>query len=415
MSDQPGTRSVSLTERSWVLSEIFAGLDWGGRQHQLCVIDGCGERLLEVRVSHDRAGLEQMAQQLAVLAPVLPIAVERADGLLVERLLELGHRVYPINPRVAARLRERYRVAPSKDDAFDAWTLADGLRHEQRRWRALQPPSVELAELRALVRDRARIVAEQVRVESQLRAILESYHPAAARLFSSVDRQIALAFVREYPTPQRASRIGVARMERFLARHSYRGRVPAATLVQRLRDNLLQASPGTIAGKQRSALAFADLLELLNRKRDELDRAVSTALAAHHDADIFLSFPGVATLTAAMLLAEIGEDRDRFPEPAMLLAEAGLAPVTRRSGASHRVRFRLAANHHLRQAFTWWAYNSLGCSPWARASYDDARQRGQRSYRALRGLGARWARVLWRCWQDSTPYDATRHGSHATG
>jgi transposase len=397
-----------------VLSEIFAGVDWGGQQHQLCVIDSSGERLLELRVAHDRAGLERMAEQLATLALSLPIAVERADGLLVEQLLALGHQVYPINPRVAARLRERYRVAPSKDDAFDAWTLADALRHEQQRWRALQPPSCELAELRALVRDRERIVAEQVRVEAQLRAILESYHPAAARLFSSVDRQIALAFVREYPTPERASRIGVARMQRFLARHSYRGRVPAADLVQRLRDNLLQASPGTIAGKQRSALAFVDLLELLNAKRDDLDRAVATALAAHPDAELFLSFPGVATLTAAVLLAEIGEDRGRFPEPGMLLAEAGLAPVTRRSGASQRVRFRLAANHHLRQAFTWWAYNSLGCSPWARVSYDDARQRGQRSYRALRGLGARWARVLWRCWQDGNTYDPGRHGSHTT-
>ncbi len=183
--------------------------------------------------------------------------------------------------------------------------------------------------------------------------------------------------------------------------------------MQRLRANLLEASPGTVAGKQRSALAFVDLLELLNAKRDELDRAVAVALAAHPDAELFRSFPGVATLTAAVLLAEIGEDRGRFPEPAMLLAEAGLAPVTRRSGASQRVRFRLAANHHLRQAFTWWAYNSLGCSPWARTSYDEARQRGRRSYRALRGLGARWARVLWRCWQDNTLYDASLHASRS--
>ncbi len=46
----------------------------------------------------------------------------------------------------------------------------------------------------------------------------------------------------------------------------------------------------------------------------------------------------------------------------MLLAEAGLAPITRRSGASSGVRFRLAANHHLRDAFTWWAFNSLKSS-----------------------------------------------------
>jgi hypothetical protein len=36
-------------------------------------------------------------------------------------------------------------------------------------------------------------------------------------------------------------------------------------------------------------------------------------------------------------------------------------------------RFRYAANDHLRAAFTWWAYNSIRLSPWARASYDMAR------------------------------------------
>lgn len=392
------------------MSGIFVGIDWGCQHHQTCVVDGTGERRLELRTAHDRAGLERLGDALAGFGPALPIALERAEGLLVEQLLAFGHQIYPINPRLAARLRERYRVAPAKDDAFDAYTLADALRHEHERWRPLVAASPELAELRALVRDRERIVAEQVRVEAQLRAILECYHPAAARLFSSVDRQITLAFIRDYPTAEQAARLGPARMQRFLERHGYRGRVPAAELLARLQAQLVSGSPGTTAGKSRSALAFADLLELLNAKRDELDRAVATALARHPDAGLFLSFPGVATQTAAALLAEIGEDRGRFPEPAMLLAEAGLAPITRRSGASSRVRFRLAANHHLRDAFTWWAFNSLKSSPWARTRYDAARGRGQRSYRALRGVGACWARVLWRCWQDSTLYEPTRHG-----
>ena len=29
--------------------------------------------------------------------------------------------------------------------------------------------------------------------------------------------------------------------------------------------------------------------------------------------------------------------------------------------------------------------------------------------RALRGVGARWTRILWRCWTDHTTYDADRH------
>ena len=82
-------------------------------------------------------------------------------------------------------------------------------------------------------------------------------------------------------------------------------------------------------------------------------------------------------------VAEIGEDRTRFPEPAALLAEAGLAPVTRASGRSRSVRFRYAANTHLREAAMWWAFNSLKTSPWAASAFRQARdQRGQRYHRA---------------------------------
>lgn len=391
------------------MHEIYVGIDWGGYEHQLCVVDGEGRTRRELRLGHDRAGLERLDAELVALGTGLPVALERAEGILVERLLAAGHRVYPVSPRIAARARERYRVAPTKDDVFDAYVLADTLRHEHGRWRPLRAPSAALAELRGLVRDRERILAEQIRVEAQLRAILESYHPAAAHLFSSIDRQITLAFVRRYPTPAQAERIGLGRMERFLARESYRGRVPAPVLLGRLREHLIGASAGTVAGRRRGALAYCDLLELLNRQLGEFDRAVAEALDRHPDAGLFASFPGVGAHTAAVLLAEIGEDRERFLRAASLLAEAGLAPVTQSSGRSRRVRFRYAANGHLRRAFMWWAFTSIRLSPWARAAYEAGRGRGQRYHRALRGLAARWARVLWRCWQEREPYVAQRH------
>lgn len=388
---------------------ITVGIDWGNSVHQVAIVDAAGRQIANFAVAHDVAGLTSLAERLAEFGDELPVAVERAEGLLVEHLQALGMRVYPLSPRIAARIRERYRVAPIKDDAFDAFTLADALRHEQARWRALSAPSPLLAELRALTRERERIVAEHVRVHNQLHALLESYHPAAARLFSSLDRKAALAFIHDYPSPAQAAAVGERRMARFLARTGYTGRVPAAVLAERLHANLLTAAPGTVAGKSFAALAQAELLELLTRTRGAYDRRIEQQLAAHPDAEIFRSFPGVGTILAATLLAEIGEDRERFPDAAMLLAEAGLAPITRQSGKTRRVRFRRAASHRLRQACTWWAFGSIKESDWARQVYEGNRASGQRQYRALRGLAARWMRVLHRCWQDGTPYDPARH------
>lgn len=203
-------------------------------------------------------------------------------------------------------------------------------------------------------------------------------------------------------------------MAGFLARHHYTGRQPAQALADKMRANLLTASPGTVAGKSFSAQSFTRLLQLLNTQLAEFDDAVAAAVADHPDARIFASFTGVGPVTTAVLLAEIGEDRDRYPTDSVLLAEAGLAPVTRASGRSRSVRFRYAANSRLRDTAMWWSYNSLKESSWASAAFREARnQRGQRYHRALRGLAARWMRVLWRCWTDGVPYDPSKHSSAA--
>jgi transposase len=392
----------------------YAGVDWGGHEHQLCVVDGTGHKRLELRVAHDVAGLEELLRELAKHGDRLPVAVERAEGLLVEHLQAHGHPVFPVSPRIAARARERYRVAPVKDDRFDAFVLADTLRHEHLHWRSLAVPSPLLAELRALTRDRDRLLEAQQATEAQLRAILEAYHPAPARLFSSLDRQIALAFIADYPTPQVASRVRTTRMAGFLRRNSYTGRVPAQVLAERMRANLLSGSAGTVAGKSHSAKTFARLLGVMNEALAEFDDAIASVVAEHPDAKIFGAFPGVGPILTAVLVAEIGEDRSRYPTAQALLAEAGLAPVTRSSGRSRSVRFRYAANTRLREAAMWWAFNSIKTSPWAATAFRQARdERGQRYHRALRGLAARWMRVAWRCWQDGTPYDPALHSGAA--
>ena len=103
--------------------------------------------------------------QLAAHADIVGVAIERAEGLLVEHLQAHQHRLFCVSPKMSARARERYRMAPTKSDAFDAFVLADSLRHEHTHWRALATPSPLLAELRVLTRDRERIVWNQRDVE----------------------------------------------------------------------------------------------------------------------------------------------------------------------------------------------------------------------------------------------------------
>lgn len=152
-------------------------------------------------------------------------------------------------------------------------------------------------------------------------------------------------------------------------------------LVARLRAHLISASSGITTGKQQAALALAEQLEVLNRQVKHFDRLLAGVMDRHLDAPIMLRFPGVHTVIGATLLAEIGEDRDRYPTASMLLAEAGMIPVPFKSGRTERVRFRYAANRHLRHAVTFWAYTSVRVNAWAEQRYQQARSRGRPHYR----------------------------------
>lgn len=396
---------VSQLEVSIV--EVFIGIDWGEQHHQVHALDGGGGTALSLRVPHDRSGLERLRVALAGLGEPseVGVAIERREGLLVDHLLAWGYPIYPVNPKVAARAREGYRAAPVKSDVLDAFALADLLRRQVAAWRPLRRPSAVLAELGALVRDRERFVVEHRRLQHQLRAVLETYYPAATKLFSGLDRAITLAFLRRYPTPAEAERLTAHRLGRFLARQGYSGRTAPEVLIERIRAHTGTPNAGVDAARARAMLALVDLLEQVGRILDDYETAIAGVLERHPDAALFASFPGTGPITAATLLAEIGEDRSRFPSPGSLLAEAGLAPVTRQSGSSRRVGFRYAANHHLRAAWGQWMLTAIRISPWTRAAYDAARARGQSHSRAVRSVGARWGRILWRCWLDRQPYN----------
>ena len=130
----------------------FAGFDWARAEHQVVVVDPRGAIVLSLRFADDAAGWAQFRQKLAAF-PSLGVAIETSCGPAVERLLDLGLALYPLNPKSAERYRDRKAPAGAKDDALDAWSLADALRTDGHGWRPLLPQDPLTTELRLLCRD----------------------------------------------------------------------------------------------------------------------------------------------------------------------------------------------------------------------------------------------------------------------
>jgi transposase len=388
---------------------IFVGLDWAYRSHVVCVLDAQGKVLRRLSIAHDRDGLAQLLACLRAFGERLPVAIERPSGVLVDVLLEAGHQVFAIHPNAVRASRPRYHSSNAKSDAGDAFMLADLLRTDGHRWHALQAQSAAIRGLRALVRTRDDLVATRIRVSNQLTALLDAYWPGATAIFATIASPIALAFIEQWPAPRKLTARQIAA---FCKRQGYSGRRPATVLLARLEAAASAAcDPALAQASAAAAMALVGVLKPLLAQIKALEAQVAKAMAQLPEAVSVMSLPRAGCLCAAQILAELGDQRERFATPEQLAAEAGVVPVTYESGKSRAVTFRWACNHRLRRAITCLADSSRHASPWAASVYYAARKRGCDHPHAVRILARAWTRVLWRIWTDGTTYDPVMHSS----
>jgi Transposase len=89
------------------MAERYAGIDWASEAHDVLVADETGTEVLAATYAHDENGLSALCRVLVRFEVVL-VAVERPDGLLVERLLDAGLQVLPLHPNKVAAARDRF-------------------------------------------------------------------------------------------------------------------------------------------------------------------------------------------------------------------------------------------------------------------------------------------------------------------
>jgi transposase len=392
---------------------MFVGIDWASTEHAVCVLDQTGKTVRAFH-PHSATGFDDLVARLRRLgAPAeLPVVLERPDGRLVDRLLEAGHPVVPVRAGAIKAWREGEVVSGAKSDAGDAKVIAEYLRLRHHQLRTLTPFSDATRALRAVVRARDELVRQRVAAINQLTATLDAFWPGAKAIFPDVEREIALAFLERYPTPESAIHLGQQRMAAFLTRQRYCGRTPAAELLARLRAAPAGLAGGAEATARRDAvLAFVGVLRALNQAIGELDRSVIARLGEHPDSKIFASLPRSGQVNAAQMLACWGDCRDAY---------AG-SRGRRRSGR-HR-----AGHPPVRQARR--GVVPLGVQQALPQRHDDlraqlppsqplGRQGLRRRHRprprpphATRVLARAWVRVIWRCWIDQLPYDPAKHGA----
>lgn len=152
-------------------------------------------------------------------------------------------------------------------------------------------------------------------------------------------------------------------------------------------------------------LALLGVLDAVCDSVGQLAAALTEAFAQHPDYEIITSFPGLADISGAIVLGEIGDDRSRFADDHALQAFAGSAPVTRASGKSRTVVRRRTKNNRLAAIGYSWAFTAAARPSPAREHYLRRRDRGDGHPAALRHLFNRMLGQLHHCLATGQTYD----------
>jgi transposase len=397
---------------------LYIGIDWSSTKHDAVITNEQKARVAMLTFPHSVAGFAQfdaLRDTTGVAASDSVIGIETASTLLIDFLWDHGYdTVYIVPPLLVKTRRRGVHPSGAHTDESDAALLADIVREKPKDLPLWKPDRALTRQIRAVVSLRLFLVIQVVRTRNRLASVLERYYPAALCVFSDIQTQTALQFVRAYPTPAAAAALGFDEFSSFATTHGYHQRRRLAACYARLQRSYPVASPDTVSALSDEAAVLAGMLLDALRAMSATEQRLGDLFAQHEDRAIFSSLPGAGAFLAPALLAKFGDDRARFPSASSVQALAGTCPVTAQSGKRRVVCFRHACDREFRTIAQQWARCSLAESPWAMAYYEQHLARGHTVSHALRSLANRWLDIAWTVWQQKVAYNPRHHQQDCT-
>jgi transposase len=391
----------------------YIGIDWASAKHDICLQEAGSEERVFERIAHTPEAIELWAQALyRRFGGPIAVALELSEGPIVSALEKYDFLVlFPLDPKRLARYREAFVPSGAKDDPTDAEFALDYLMRHPEKLKVLQPESVAMRKLRYLVEARDRIRGDQSRCVNRLVQALKQYYPQVLVWFNEHNTIVFCDFLKQWPTPSTARRARRTRLERFFKQHNVR----FARLIEERIQAIKVATPLTcdeavVDAHLLQVEILVEQLRVTNHAVKRFDEEIAAVAESLPDYQLlFAPLPGAGKVIGPRLLAGFGEDRDRYQSAAQLQKRTGIAPITKRSGNSTWVHWRFQCSKFLRQTFIDFAGQTINKSAWAGAYYRQQRAKGASHNVAVRALAYKWIRVLYRCWQDRTPYDESKY------
>ena len=386
------------------------GLDWGDRQHALALWEADAHTTESSTLLHSsesvRAWLGQLEQRFG--GRPVALALETSKGPLVHLLREVPWlTLFPIHPATSVRMRKAFTPSGAKDDIPDAHVLLGLLRHHLERLRPLAVDDLATRMLAGLSEARRRLVDHRTELGNELRSLLKDYFPQALELVGEqLYSPIALDFLHRWPTLIQLKAARASAIKRFYHAHNVRRPEAVQQRLECIGQALaLTTDQAVVYVSVRHLERLLEELRVVQKHVQRLDEEIALAFGTHPEAALFRELPGAGKVLAPRLLVAFGTDRTRFTNAGQLLCYSGVAPVKEQSGGRIWIHWRWNAPWFVRQTFVEWAGQSILYCDWARAYYDQQKNKGKSHWAIVRALAFEWIRILWKCWSTRTPYN----------
>jgi transposase len=392
----------------------YIGIDWADRKHDIALYDSASETWQEYTIQTRPQDLLDWVNQLRARYGEGQIAVgmEQKRGPLLYALCQYDNLVlFPINPRTVANYRKAFQPSRAKSDPVDARLLVELMRKHPEKLELWVAGCSQTRALRQWVESRRMLVGEKVRLTNRITASLKAYFPQVLDWFEDKDTLVFCAFMEQFPCVNTAQAATPEQLTQFFRSHQAGRKSAIARRIQQIQDAgpPLTRDAAIVVPAQALTLALIALLKVVLAQLSQFNAKIAQLFECIPDAQLFSSLPGAGPHLAPRLLVAFGTQRSRFTSAQAFMSYVGIAPVKEESGKKCWVHWRWSCPIFLRQTFVEWVNQSRRFSPWAQAFYVQQKHAGKTHQKAIRALAYKWGRILWRCWQDNTPYDEEKY------
>lgn len=350
------------------LNQLFCGIDIGLNNFQFYAMDQDGDAVgKSKRFPNNQIGADQLVDYLGELmkqqdSPTLSIGME-ATGLYWfplfhtlqenEQIRQWKTRLMAMNPKIVEAFRDAYPDV-DKTDPVDALIIADRVRFG----RGIAPQYIHderYLELQRLTRFYIHLTQQQTNLKNYAGSFLYLTFSEWVRTRPFSDRYSVTAtkLMKKYKSADAMTDLSVDELRELLvtlSRNSFRDPQEKAERLTQLAQDSFSVPKGLVDSVHLLIKQTLQQLDLLEKHLKRLKKRIEKIMKGIQPP--LLSIPGIGPVTAALLIAEIG-DISRFAGQAQLAKYAGLTWRKRESGnfRAEETFMTKSGNRYLRYGF----------------------------------------------------------------